>query len=314
LFPHEVLAFRRLVVLEKACANLGNFVLSQLLLHGHDIRTLALPKSPVPLHCMAVSAGYEQRLNEVYSWNGLERGSSPFVVLQHTLLGEGQLDFAGTRYRLASGDTMVLTTPHQHRYWLERGGRWEYFWIVLNGREALRLVRTVIDARGPVLRLSSPLIDRMAAACLTLLETVQIAPGEASSAAYAAVAAIHDGAFETEVQPVLDLPAGLRRVVGYIEANLAAPIQVQRLADVAETSRAHFVRTFTAALGVPPSKWVFERRIEHVERLLIATDMSVTAIAQTTGFSDANYLAKAFRRSRGIAPLDLRRSRREKAS
>ena len=68
-------------MVEKACANLGNLVLSDLLLHGHDIRVLSLPKVPVALHCMAASAGYEQRMNEVYSWDGLQRCNSPFVVV-----------------------------------------------------------------------------------------------------------------------------------------------------------------------------------------------------------------------------------------
>ena len=45
---------------------------------------------------------------------------------------------------------------------------------------------------------------------------------------------------------------------------------------------------------------------ERIERLLLATDMSVVAIAGATGFANANYLAKAFRRKRGVAPLEFR--------
>lgn len=286
-------------------------MLSALLDHGHDIRILDLPKAPVPLHCMAISAGYEQRRNEVYSWDGLQRGTAPFVVVQHTLLGEGRLDYSGIPYRLAPGDTMILTMPHAHRYWLERGGAWEYFWMVLNGREALRLAREVIAAHGPVLRLPANPIDRMAAACLTLVEKPGIAPGEASAAAYAALGALYDGAFAGEARQEPDLPPALRRVLGHVEQNLAAPLQVERLAALAEMSRAHFVRQFTAALGLPPSQWVLERRIERIERLLVATDMSIAAIARATGFAGPNYLAKAFRRRRGKAPLEYRLAGRQ---
>lgn len=306
-----LLALSGSLVVEKACANPGNFVLSQLLVHGHDVRVLDLPKAPVPLHCMAASAGFEQRMNEIYSWDGLNRGSSPFVVVQHTLTGEGRLDYAGVQHRLAPGDTMVLTMPHAHRYWLERGGRWDYFWIVLNGREALRLAREIIDARGPVLRPPSSVVDRMAAGCLMLLERQSIAPGEASVAAYGVMAALHDAAFigQEEASPVLAAP--LRRVINYIEQNLSAALQVEQLAAMAEMSRGHFVRQFSAAMGSPPSEWVVERRIERIERLLVATDLSVAAIAQATGFADGNYLAKAFRRRRGMAPVEFRRRARE---
>lgn len=291
---------------EKRCALQGNFVLTHLLNHGHDIRRLTLPKSAMPLHCMAVSAGYEQRKNEVYSWDGMQRGTAPFLVVQHTLVGEGRLDFAGLQHRLVPGQTMVLSMPHAHRYWLERGGHWEYFWMLLNGREALRLARQLIDARGPVVKLPEPVVDRMAAACLTLIERADITPGEASAAAYAAMAALHDGVFGVRAAPEESLPSALARVVAHVEANLGLPLQVERLAKIAEMSRGHFVRQFSAEVGIAPSDFVLQRRLERIERLLLATDMSVVAIARATGFADANYLAKAFRRKRGVAPLQFR--------
>ncbi len=297
-------------MVEKACATSGNFVLSHLIDHGHDIRVLDLAKAPVPLHCMAVSAGYEQRRNEVYSWDGLQRGTSPFVVIQHTLFGEGRLDFAGMRHRLLPGQTMVLTMPHAHRYWLERGGHWEYFWMVLNGQETLRLVREIIAARGPILRLPPAIIDRLAGACLTLMDRAQIGRGEASSAAYAAVAALYDGAFADAVERGPERPAALQRVALHVETNLSAALQVEQLAAIAGMSRAHFVRQFSAGFGMPPSEWVLRQRLDRIERLLVATDMSVAAIARLTGFSSANYLAKTFRRARGTAPLQFRLSRR----
>ena len=285
-------------------------MLTDLLDHGHDLRVLTLPKSTVPLHCMAVSAGYEQRLNEVYTWDGLQRGTAPFLVIQHTLLGEGRLDFAGVQHRLVPGQTMVLSMPHAHRYWLDRGGRWDYFWLVLNGREALRLAREVIDTSGPVVTLPAPVIDRLASACLTLIERADITPGEVSSAAYAAMAALHDGVFGTSTAPEPSMPAAIARVIAHVETNLAQPLQVERLAGIAKMSRGHFVRQFSAATGIAPSDFVLERRIERIERLLLATDMSVVAIARATGFADANYLAKAFRRRRGVAPLEFRATQR----
>ena len=297
-------------MLEKACAIAGNFVLTQLIDYGHKVRGLTLNKSAAPLHCMAISAGYEQRMNEVYSWDGLQRGTAPFLVIQHTLVGEGRLDFSGTHYRLTPGQTMLLSLPHAHRYWLERGQHWEYFWMVLNGREALRLAREIIDAAGPVGTFAVPIVDRLATACLTLVDRADITPGEASSAAYAAMAALHDGVFGAAAVPEQALPPAIARVVAHIEANLTHALQVERLATIAEMSRGHFVRQFSAATGVAPSDFVLERRIERIERLLLATDMSVVAIARATGFADANYLAKAFRRKRGQAPLDYRVSRR----
>ena len=144
----------------------------------------------------------------------------------------------------------------------------------------------------------------------SLIDRADILAGEASSAAYAAVAALHDGVFGAGVTPSQALPPAIARVVAYVEANLSGALNVERLAAVAEMSRAHFVRQFSAATALSPSGFVLERRIERVERLLLATDMSVVAIAAATGFADANYLAKAFRRVRAMAPLEYRAAMR----
>jgi AraC family transcriptional regulator len=281
-------------------------VLKDLIAHGHNVRQPALSKSRLTLHCMATGAGYEQRGNEAYSWDGLKRGPSPFLVIQHTISGRGQLDFAGARHVLRPGDTMLLTFPHANRYWLERGDTWEYFWLVLNGREALRVVRATIDAAGPVLRLPQPAIDRMAAACLMLIDGGASLPGEASAAAYAAIMALHDGVFGKEATETQAQPGPVLRARSYIEANLGDRLDIDRLAQAAMVSRAHFVRLFSRAMGVPPSDYVFHRRMDRAARLLLATDGPIGAIARAAGFADGNYFAKAFRRAFGVSPSRYR--------
>ena len=289
-------------------------MLSDLLAHGHDIRALprALPRGGprggTMLHCMAASVGYEQRTQELYSWDGMTRGFSPFLVIQHTILGEGRLTYAGTEYTLRPGQTMLVTIPHAHRYWLERGGHWEYFWAILHGREAMRLGREILDAAGPVLTLG-PHMDRLTSACLTLL-TAPLTPGQSSTAAYQAMTALHDAAFGTD-HASTPLPPTMNRVIDVIKTHLSEPLPIDRLATIAGLSRAHFSRAFTAALGVPPSDYITARRLERIERLLLATEMTVADIARATGFGDPNYLAKVFRRHRGMAPLQFRATRAE---
>lgn len=201
---------------------------------------------------------------------------------------------------------MLVAMPHAHRYWLERGGEWEYFWLLLNGREALRLAREILENTGPVLEPTTSQVDRLASACLDILQMADPSPGEASNAAYAAMTSLHDTVFGSRPAPEKTLPAGIARVVAHIETSIAEPLPVDRLAGIAEMSRAHFVRSFGAALGIAPSDYVLEKRLERVERLLLATEMSVAAIASASGFSDGNYMAKVLRRRRNMAPLEFR--------
>ncbi len=108
-----------------------------------------------------------------------------------------------------------------------------------------------------------------------------------------------------------DAVPAMARVATYVDDNLAASLQVERLAEIAEMSRAHFVRRFTVTVGQSPSDFVLTRRLARAERLLLATEMSVGEIAHLTGFADGNYFAKVFRKKRGAAPLEYRATRFE---
>lgn len=282
-------------------------MLQDLLDHGPVIRVLRAPKSRIDLHCMATGAGYERRANETYDWEGSKRGA--FAVLQHTIAGRGELEYEGRHHRLVAGDTMVLSFPHANRYWLAPGQSWEYFWIGVQGIEALRIVRAVIDAVGPVIRLADPAVDQLADACLMLTDDTLPAP-RASAAAYSAVMTLYEGAFEAAGRGESQLSSPIERVVGHIQLNLAGNLDVDRLAEIAQLSRAHFVRRFTLEAGMPPSAYVFAQRLRLIERLLVATDSTIGSIAASTGFADGNYLAKAFRRAKGLSPGEFRERQR----
>jgi len=270
------------------------------------VRTLRRLKGALELNCMPTGAGYERRENETYSWEGSKRGA--FAILQHTVAGRGELDYAGARHALLPGDTMLLTFPHANRYWLDSGQRWEYFWIGVQGREALRIARAVLDHAGPVLRLPNEAVDRLADACL-LLATRDLPVGEASAASYAAMMAAHDGALGDDAPGDVEHPAAVHRAMAYVEQNLAHNLSVDRLARAAGLSRAHFVREFSRSVGVAPSGYVFAQRMELAERLLLATDSTVEAIAKACGFADGNYFAKAFRRANAVTPSEFRTAR-----
>lgn len=288
-------------------------MLSDLIAHGHAVREHATGKAGVGLFCMSGGAGYELRVNEIYSWDGLKRGDTPFALIQHTIAGEGRLDYAGANHRLGPGETMLLTFPHANRYWLEHGRSWEYFWIILTGREVLRIAGAILSDTGPVLGPTPAAVDRMAGGCLSLLAAPRPSPGDISAAAYTAIMALYDTVFSTP-SPVDDPPPQVSRALRFIAANLAGQLDVDSLARVAGLSRAHFVRQFTAAMGVPPSDYVFAARIARAERMLLATDARVGAIARACGFANANYFAKAFRRMRAISPSAFRQSQRREGA
>ena len=287
---------------------MGNSVLDVLASRAPVMRTVSLPRGRHRLHTMPTSAGYEVRTNTKYDWSGRNRGQTPFTVLQHTIAGEGQLLYERRRYRLKPGDTMLVIVPHSHRYWLEEGGRWEFFWISMSGQEAVRIHRTIQAQTGPVLRLHSETIERIAESCLRLVDGEGETPGAASAIAYDAVGALYDDVFGSQSTPsITDDDAIVRSVADYVLANLDKPLTVAHLSEVSGFSRAHFSRMFTEATGLPPGEFVLQERMRRAARLLSSHSLlPVKEIAVLTGFDDPNYFAKVFRRFFGTSPTEFR--------
>jgi AraC-like DNA-binding protein len=272
------------------------------------MKTVSLPRGRHRLHTMPTSTGYEIRDSRSYEWNGRKRGQTPFTVLQHTVGGVGNLLFERRRYRLRPGETMLVIVPHNHRYWVEDGEHWEFFWISLSGQEAVRIHRTIQAAAGPVFRLRAETIERLAGCCLKLIEGNGEMPGAASAIGYEAACALFDDVFGSQSalsEPAEDNPLG--NVVEHIRRNLDKPLSVPDLASVSGFSRAHFSRMFTATEGMPPAEYVLDQRMRHAARLLSShSRLSVKEVASLTGFEDPNYFAKVFRRFFGISPTEFR--------
>ncbi|ASY71678.1 AraC family transcriptional regulator [Sinorhizobium fredii USDA 205] len=284
---------------------MGDSVLQQLIDRGPVMRTVSLPRGRQSLHTMPTSTGYEIRTDGGYDWDGRKRGQTPFTVLQHTIGGAGNLRYEHRTYRLREGDTLLLLVPHNHRYWLEEDGRWEFFWISMNGEEALRIHRAILAVTGPVLKLQPETVEHLAD-CSRRLITGGETPGCASAIAYEAAMALYDDVFGSH--PVISEEyRKMQHVIDHILANLEKPLPVEELARVSGLSRAHFSRVFAASEGMPPAEFVLQKRLQRAVKLLTKTaDLPVKEVAILSGFDDPNYFAKVFRRVFGASPTEFR--------
>lgn len=281
-------------------------MLDRLTMSGPFMKTLSLPHGRQRLHTMPTSTGYEIRTQPSYDWDGRKRGQTPFTVLQHTLEGAGNLHYEDRTYRLRPGETLLLLVPHNHRYWLEEGGRWAFFWLSMNGEEAIRIHRAILAAAGPVLRLKPATIDRLAACSLRLAQGEGETPGRASAIAYEAAMMLYDDIFGGQTFKGTEDDA-IHAVVGHIERNLDRPLPVGELAHLSGLSRSHFSRVFLRAEGMPPAEFVLGRRLARATRLLTETgSVSVKDVSARCGFDNANYFAKVFRRHFGATPTEFR--------
>ena len=102
------------------------------------------------------------------------------------------------------------------------------------------------------------------------------------------------------------LPPLVAEAITDIRENYAGLYGVEELSERLGVSKSHLVRTFTAAVGVPPGRYLTTVRIEAAMRLLLHREYTLDVIASLCGFSGANYLCRVFKKETGHSPAQWR--------
>jgi AraC family transcriptional regulator len=106
----------------------------------------------------------------------------------------------------------------------------------------------------------------------------------------------------------------LRTIKERIADFSSPPPTVSSLAALCGISERHVLRLFRKETGSTLIGYIREARLEHAERLIGETELSLKEVAFKLGFSSQSSFTDAFRRETGVTPADYRRSCRRQYS
>ena len=98
------------------------------------------------------------------------------------------------------------------------------------------------------------------------------------------------------------------KAINYINENYGNDISALECAGKVNMSYSYFSRTFKAITGKLFRNYLTEVRIDHAEKLMIQSDLSITEIALECGFGDVSYFISRYKALRGITPHRFRKN------
>lgn len=101
----------------------------------------------------------------------------------------------------------------------------------------------------------------------------------------------------------------LEALAALVDAQLAAPWTLERLAAACHLSPQRLRARFAQALGMPPMAFVRQRRLARAAQLL-RQGWSLDAVALHVGYGGASALSVALKRDQGTGARALRQARR----
>lgn len=94
----------------------------------------------------------------------------------------------------------------------------------------------------------------------------------------------------------------LGRAVDYMHDNVDREVGLADIASAAALSPHHFHRLFKQGLKRTPHRYMSELRLRRAARLLARTDLPVTEVCLSVGFSSLGSFSTLFTRTYGLAP------------
>ncbi|OMC73608.1 AraC family transcriptional regulator [Paenibacillus odorifer] len=104
----------------------------------------------------------------------------------------------------------------------------------------------------------------------------------------------------------------LQLMLSFIHKNYSNNLTLKEIADTAHLSVSECTRGFKKSIHMTPYFYLIKYRINKSCDLLIATDYTITEIAQRVGFNNANHFIQSFKKHLNITPKEFRKIRNER--
>jgi AraC-like DNA-binding protein len=259
------------------------------------------------------------RYRHSYAHRGLTLHSHPGCVeVCYLARGRQRYRLNGRVYDLCGGDQFITFPDEDHDTAGEPQDKGVLYWLIVR----------VEPERAPLLFLDRTRARDLKRALLALPTRQFPARGDAGALLEDAIARLLDrpGALDRLhvasllVQYLLGTvaagTAARERTVSevvqhsrqFVAEHLGEPITVSQLAQAVGLSVPRLHSRFRQEIGMPPGEFILRSKIEQAKVLLGDSDLSVTDIAHSLGFSSAQYFATAFKRLTRTTPTSYRQS------
>ncbi len=232
---------------------------------------------------------------------------TPFVELLWCVKGIGEIELYGRRYEMHPND-IFFYLPYEAHNRKALSPEWQVRWLAFDGPFAESIILAYRYARHQKAAMPYPaetfgeieklIVDNSPFAMRKLLSLIlyilACAGGTDSSSTYT-------GQYFKHAQHL-------------IHSQISDPLlDINSLCAALKISRVKLTKIFNESTGVPPGRYILNRRLDLAQSLLTGTDLPISEIAERCGFNNPQTFLKFIQRSLGASPLEIRKINRVKS-
>ncbi|KWW21283.1 hypothetical protein AS888_16960 [Peribacillus simplex] len=280
--------------------------------HNHSF-VYHISKEPLTEAALITSIGLEKRTSTDYYWDGRMRPNDlKTCIFQYTLKGYGEVRVGEKTYAIKPGEAFIVKVPSEHCYYLpEKSPEWEFIFITLKGDKAEECWDHLIKQFDLVVP-----VDANAPLIFLLQKIYQFALNEgiedtftSSAFAYEFIMGLYRFAKGLD-SPQPGIPDDILMAIQFMTTNYQEPLSLESIAKHAGLSKYYFTNKFQKYMKTTPIQFLTKIRIQKAMELLSITNKTIQEIATETGYDNANYFSKVFKKMIGNSADSFRKDKK----
>ena len=210
-----------------------------------------------------------------------------YYLIHYVEKGTGVFKNEKGEYRVDAGQAFLICPGEVTYYEADKDNPWSYIWIGFEGTlaEKFHSLPDIITPDGNIFgeikTLSSAMIEEKICAISFRL---------------------YCNLFENKTEPDY-----VNKVIGYINAEYAGDIKIDKIAESLKLNRKYLARIFKERCGLSMKEYLKRKRLTE-GRALLEKGYNVTEAAALSGYSDAFAFSKAFKAFFGKSPKTLKKA------
>lgn len=238
-------------------------------------------------------------------------------IIHYVYSGTGSFCIRNQEYRLQSGQLFLIPPNYSTYYKADDGNPWLYRWIEFNGSLTHKLLSQIgLSATNPILTdffgssdattCSSPsAVGPIGNALLQITESGQLPFEELMGYFWKFLSTLIG---QTSGERMENTAEGyIKQAESYIKNNLHKNISVNAAADYIGIDRSYLCRLFNAYKNTSPKQYIDSLKMNRAVQYLKLSNISVTEVALSLGYSDCHAFNKAFKKYYGCSPSTWRK-------
>ncbi len=221
-------------------------------------------------------------------------------VFEYVIFGQGEIEIEGNRYKVAEGDTYILTPDTDQCYYSDKNEPFKKIWVNIESS----YLSALLEAHGlryGVYRYNSysklEEILRIAKSCRSLA----LASAEAAPLLLSLIEALSQKYEKKEDRNIAHMA---REHMDALNGTAFSPTE---LAGALHVSLSTLTRDFRRTYGCTPYEYYLSQKEKIAKSLLQNTALSAKEIAFRLGFSDEHYFSNFFKKRTGLRPMEYKK-------